>query len=70
MFIMNDWCFRPRFCTSKALLGRRQPGHKMFIKHCTEERLLHLLNNSQDRKERISSLYNDYNIQNLHIVHI
>ena len=23
---MNDWCFRPRFCTVKALLDRRQPG--------------------------------------------
>ena len=23
---MNDWCFRPRFCTVKAILGRRQPG--------------------------------------------
>ena len=23
---MNDWCFRQRFCTVKAILGRRQPG--------------------------------------------
>ena len=22
----NDWCFRPRFCTVKAILGQRQPG--------------------------------------------
>ena len=22
---MNDWCFRPRFCTGKDILGRRQP---------------------------------------------
>ena len=21
-----EWCFRPRFCTCKALLGRGQPG--------------------------------------------
>ena len=25
---MNDWCFRPRFCTVKAILGRRQPGRR------------------------------------------
>ena len=23
---MNDWCFRPWFCTVKAILGPRQPG--------------------------------------------
>ena len=23
---MNEWCFRPRFCTVLAILGRRQPG--------------------------------------------
>ena len=23
---MNDWCFRPRFFTVKAILGRRQPA--------------------------------------------
>ena len=22
----NDWCFRPRFCTCKAILGWEQPG--------------------------------------------
>ena len=24
--IINDWCFRPRCCTCKAILGRGQPG--------------------------------------------
>ena len=23
---MNEWCFRPRFCTAEAVLGWRQPG--------------------------------------------
>ena len=24
---MNEWCFRPRFCTVMAILGRGQPGY-------------------------------------------
>ena len=30
-FIMNKWCFRPRFCTVKAigLLGLGQPANEM-----------------------------------------
>ena len=28
---MNDWCFRPRFCTVKAILCRRQPGQMTCI---------------------------------------
>ena len=27
----NFWCFWPRFCTSKAILGRRQPGRIRWI---------------------------------------
>ena len=26
----NDWCFRPRFCTCKVILGRGQLGLMMF----------------------------------------
>ena len=26
MFYLNEWCFRPPFCTVKAILGRRQPA--------------------------------------------
>ena len=28
---MNEWCFKPLFCTVKAILGRRQPGRMRFI---------------------------------------
>ena len=27
----NDWCFRPRFCTCKAILGWGQPGLMRII---------------------------------------
>ena len=27
----NKWCFRPRFCTVKFILGRRQPGWMKWI---------------------------------------
>ena len=26
---LNEWCFRPRFCTYKAILNRGQPGLKI-----------------------------------------
>ena len=29
--LKNEWCFRPRFCTVKAILGRRQPGRMRWI---------------------------------------
>ena len=28
---MNEWCFRPRFCTVKTIPGRRQPGQMKWI---------------------------------------
>ena len=28
---MNEWCFRPRFCTVQAILGRRHPGWMRWI---------------------------------------
>ena len=28
---MNDWCFRPRFCTVKAKLGRRLSGYLILV---------------------------------------
>ena len=31
MSTMNGWCFRPRFCTVKAILGRRQHGWRVHV---------------------------------------
>ena len=28
---MNEWCFRPRFCTVNSILGWRQPGRMRWI---------------------------------------
>ena len=28
---MNEWCFRPQFCTCKAILGWGQPGLRRWI---------------------------------------
>ena len=48
-----DWCFRPRFCTCKAILGRAQPGRMRWILSWSmplaKDRLLDLLASSPAR---------------------
>ena len=47
---MNEWCFRPRFCTMKAILGWGQPGLMrwilLWIMPLVQDRLLDLLTSS------------------------
>ena len=49
----NDWCFRPRFCTYKAILGWGQPGLMgwilLWILPLVQDRSLDLLASSTSR---------------------
>ena len=46
----NEWCFRPRFCSYKAILGRGQPGlmrrFLLWILPLVQDRSLDLLTSS------------------------
>ena len=49
---MTDWCFRPRFCTVKAILARRQHGRMrilLWIMPLAQHRSLDLLASSPAR---------------------
>ena len=50
---INDWCFRPRFCTVEAILGLRQPGRMRWSLLCimplAQHRSLDLLASSSER---------------------
>ena len=51
--MMNEWCFRPWFCTFKAILGQGQPGLMRWILLWTmppvQDRSLDLLTSSLAR---------------------
>ena len=50
---LNEWCFKPRFCTCKAILGRGQPGVMrwilLWIMPLVQDRSLDLLTSSPAR---------------------